>query len=373
MVRRLFSSCFFTALIAACSDTAGSKSNGGAAAPADAGPDSSAFDSGSELRVLVPDAGRVYVKLNPAAVATSGTDPKASLDWDLAFEGFDVFTNSGVSGSGQGGAFGPLDAITFLGDTAPSVPFLSPDKSGGAFLDWYKYEGAPTHALWSRYHVFGVKDGMRLWKVQILTYYGERDGASIAGLYKIRYAELMPSGAGPLQELTNLDGTAGGAQAPSTTPSECLDLGSGARMMLTPDAARAASAWHLCFRRQSISVNGESGGPRGIGAVDLTADKVPGETIDAVKALTGDSEKSTFDVVNAGAFDGRVFRGDRIVSGFGDGWIDRKTSPLGPGNAAWIVVSADGKQKFLLGFRAFENPTTKSPGTVVMRIKPVKG
>ncbi len=362
-----------TLLLAGCSDSAGSKPDAGTDPLGDAGTAATAFDSGTELRVTVPESGRVFVKLNPPTVVAVGPDPKASLAWDVAFEGFDVFTNSGVSGSGQAGAFGPLDAITFLGDTAPSTPFVFPDNPGGAFLDWYAYEGSPAHALWSRYHVVGVKDGARLWKVQILTYYGQRDGASISGLYKIRYAELTATGASATEELTNLDATAGGAQALPTAPSECLDLASGARSMLTPEAARASSAWHLCFRRQSIGVNGEIGGPRGIGAVDLGADKVSSKTLDAVKASTAESEKPRFDAVTAASFDGKVFRGDRVVSGFEDAWIDRSVAPIKPANAAWLVVSADGQQKVLLGFGAYENSTTKSPGTVVMRIKPVKG
>jgi len=362
-----------TTLLTGCSDSAGSKPDAGTDPLGDAGPAATAFDSGAELRVTVPERGRVFVKLNPPAVVAMGGEPKTSPAWDIAFEGFDVFTNSGVSGSGHAGALGPLDAITFLGDTAPSTPFLSPDKSGGAFLDWYAYEGSPTHALWSRYHVVGVKDGARLWKVQILTYYGQRDGAFISALYKIRYAELTGASASATQELANLDGTAGGAQALPTTPSECLDLASGARTTLTPEAARASSAWHLCFRRQSISVNGEIGGPRGIVAVDLGAENVSRDTIDAIKSLTAESEKPKFDAATVASFDGKVFRGDRVVSGFGDAWTDRTASTIKPANAAWLVVSADGKQKVLVGFEAFENPTTKSPGTVVMRIKPVKG
>jgi hypothetical protein len=371
-MKRRLGSCLaaFSALLFACSDSAGPKANA-ASSSVDAGLDGPAFTSGTELRVSVPETGRAFVKLSPPSVVTVA-DPKASPEWDLAFEGLDVFTNSGPSGSGQGASFGPLDAITFIGDAAPQVPFLSPDKTGGAFVDWYKYEGAPSHALWSRYHVFGVKDGARLWKVQILTYYGQRDGASISGLYKIRYAEITGGTASAVQEV-NLDATAGGAQAAPTTPSECIDLGSGARTMLTPEAARTSNAWHLCFRRQTISVNGELGGPRGVGAVDLEADKVAAETIDALKALTGDTERARFDAVTAASFDGKTFRGDRVISGFGDSWMNTKVSPIEPAYSAWLVVSASGKEKFLVGFSSFESPTTKSPGTVVMRVKPVKG
>jgi hypothetical protein len=367
--------------IAACSDSAGigAKPTGDAGVRVDEAGAAAAFDSGIELKIPVTESGRVFVKLSPPSVLVAApADPKASGDWDLAFEGFDIFTNSGVSGGGKGAAFGPLDAVTFVGDTAPQVPFLTIDKSGGAFLDWYAYEGE-SHALWSRYHVYGVRDGERLWKVQVLSYYGERDGATIPALYKIRYAEVLASGFGPLQEPAPvLDGTAGGTTAPATAPSECIDLGSNARSMLTPADARASTAWHLCFRRDSISVNGEMGGPRGITAVDLESDQVAAETVTSVKTLTADSRRAAFDAANASSFAGRTFRGDRIVSAFNDRWLE--SAPPGggasaatkPKNAAWLVQEASGAQKHLFGFARFENATAKSPGTIVARVKPVK-
>mgnify|MGYP005854038481 CR=1 FL=1 len=359
-------------LAAGCSDAAAPRVDGRTASPAGtSSADPSTFDSGTELRVEVPESGRAYVKLDPPSAVTPA-DPATSVDWDLAFEGFDVFTNGGASGSGRAAAFGPLDAIAFVDDVAPAVPFLFPDRAGGAFLDWYDYEGAPSHALWSRYHVFGVKDGDRLWKVQLLTYYGERDGAPVAGLYRLRYAELTAQGSGPTVEPPALDGSAGGPQAPESTPSECLDLATGARTMLTPAEARASVAWHLCFRRQTVSVNGEIGGPRGVGAVDLDADRTATETIEEVKARTPESELARFDAVTAASFEGRTFRGDRVVRAFGDAWIDRQKTPLEPARAERLVVDAAGK-RHLVGFVRFESPTPRSVGAVVMRIKPTRG
>ncbi len=370
----IFAAATFAVLgAAACSDTAGEGART-TVTSTDGGTDAlTSFSLGTEFRVNVPDDGRVYVKLSPLGMATVESAPETSSAWDLAFEGFDIATNGGVSGAGKGGSFGPVDLVAFVADTAPVIPFISADRAGGAFVDWYMYEGAPTHALWSRYHVFGVKDGERIFKVQVLTYYGQRDGATISGLYNIRYAEVLPDGSsGTTTELTNLDGTAGGAAAPPSSPSECLDLVTGARTMLTEIEARASSAWHLCFRRQSISVNGEKGGPRGITAVDLEEDKMTGENIDAVKALTAASQKSKFDSANYASFAGRTFRGDRVISGL-DQWVDRTKTPFLPVDSAWVVVDQAGTQKYLLGFAPFENPTTRSPGTVVMYVKPVKG
>lgn len=358
--------------LVACSDSAGTLPSS-TTTPGNGGGAGASFDGGSELRVPVPASGRVHVKLGTPAVVTPAGDPRTSFDWDLAFEGFDVYTNGGRSGGGKGAAFGPLDAVTFVGDTAPQVPFLVQDKAGGAFLDWYAYD-ASSHSLWSRYHLYGVKDGDRLWKVQILTYYGQRDGATVSALYRARYAEVTASGSGPTLDVVDLDGTAGGVAATETAESGCLDLASGQRVMLSPEATRTSADWHLCFRRDSISVNGELGGPRGVTATDLDGATTATEALTDVKAKTSLTELAAFDAADAASFTGKNFRGDRIVTAFSDKWIDPAATPIAPAkNTMWLVLDAAGTQKYFLGVSAFENPTATSPGTVVVRIKPVKG
>lgn len=350
-----------------CSDEAGSKKT--AAPGSDAGADADPIATGgTELKVAVPESGRVFVKLGPEPAVVTPADPQTDKGWDVAFEGLDVYTNSGPSGSGQSRAFGPNDAVVFIGDVAPEVPdvLLTGDKTGGAFVRWYFYEGAPTHALHSRFHVFGVKDADKLYKVQILSYYGERDGAPVAALFRVRWKQIAPS-EGPTQEATNIDGTASGADAAN----ECLDLATGAKASLTPAEALASSAWHLCFRRQNISVNGELGGPRNIGAVDLDAEKVVTEKLTEILERTPESEQARFDGIDAASFDGQTFRGDRVVSAFSGLWLKKGSSPPAPEQVAWLVVGADGKSKSLLGFARFEGATDKTPGTIVMRVKAV--
>lgn len=361
-----------TALAAACSEDVGpgAKSSPTTKPGSDAGEEpGDVFNAGEELSIPVPSTGRVYAKLAspPALVTPAG--PKTDKGWDLAFEGLDVFTNSGPSGSGASLAFGPLDPIVFVEDVAPEVPFLTGDKSGGAFIRWYFYEGAPNHALYSRFHVFGVKDGDKLYKVQVLSYYGKRDGAAVAALYKIRYAEVGQ----PAKEAVDLDGTAGGTTSGDpSAPGECIDLGTGARTMLTPDAARASSAWHLCFRRQDISVNGEEGGPRGVGAIDFDADATATETLPDIVERTPESELARFDAIDAASFAGQTLRGDRVVSAFSGLWTERGANPAAPRSFAWLVVGADGKKRYLVGFARFDGATATSPGTIVMRVKAVK-
>ena len=338
--------------ISACSETVG---GGDAAATSDGGGDGS-FNAGAELRIPVPAGERVHVSLATPAVVTPA-DP-----WDLAFEGLEVLTNSGPSGPGRAAAFGPLDPVVFLEDIGPDVPFLSSDRTGGAFVRWYAYEGPPTHALHSRFHVFGVKDGARLYKVQILGYYGRRNNAPVAALYRIRYAEV--GGGEPAKEAADLDGTAAG-----DAKGECIDLGTGARAMLTSEEARASQAWLLCFRRQDVSGNGESGGPRGVVAVDLDADRTETEKVEEVALRTPEGEAARFDAASAASFEGRTFAGDRVVSAFSGLWTVRGADPARPGQHAWVVIGGDGKRRYLVGFPRFEGATASAPGTIVMRVK----
>jgi hypothetical protein len=350
-----------------CSNALGPSrySDAGSGATGEAGAE---FTAGEELRIPVPDGQRVYVKLaSPPAIVTPAA-PTTDKVWDLAFEGLEVYTNSGPSGSGGASAFGPLDPIVFLADVAPETPFLSADRTGGAFLRWYAYDGGASHTLYSRYHVFGVKDGDTIYRVQILTYYGQRDGTLVSALYKIRYGVVGQPG----KEATDLDATAGGTKALPDAPIECIDLGTDKRMMLTPAAARTSRDWHLCFRREAIFVNGESGGPRNVGAIDLDAASTATEQVSDVAKKTAESEAARFDAVNAASFANQTFRGDRIVSAFTGLWLDRAATPPAPADSAWRVIGADGKTNYLVGFARFEGATATSPGTIVMRSKVVK-
>ena len=344
----------------ACSDSAGTKHDAGpSGTAADGGADAAAaFDTGEELRVPVADGQRTYVTLaSPAALAT------ADATWDLAFEGYDVFTSSGPSGPGQGAAFGPLDAIAFLDSAAPADTPLFSDATGGAFTRWWLYSGAPEHVLYSRFHTYGVKDGDKLYRVQVLGYYGERNGSATPALYTIRYAAVGEAA----KTLDLIDGTANGDAA-----NDCVDLGTGAKVRHTLEEAQAASDWHLCFRRDNISVNGEKGGPRGVTAIDFDAAKAATETLDGVSTLTPASEAPRFDAVNAASFDGQTLRGDGVVSAFTGLWLDKTASPPAPAGSAWLVVGADGKKRYLVGFSRFEGATLSTPGTIVMRVKAVQ-
>src|SRR6185369_1614687 len=130
--------------------------------------------------------------------------------WELEFKGADVFTNGGVSGSGKGSAFGPLTADTMKESTVPTeVPFMTDDFTGGPFIDWFAYDNT-NHVLYGRFHVYGVRRGTELYKVQILGFYGEQLGAPVAAVYSLRYAPVTAGGSGATVTLDMVDGTAGG-------------------------------------------------------------------------------------------------------------------------------------------------------------------
>jgi hypothetical protein len=196
----------------------------------------------------------------------------------------------------------------------------------------------------------------------------------VSAVYSVRYAEVTDSGAGETVVVEGLDASAGGATAPPDAPSACLNLVTGAVTDLTPDETHSSTAWHLCFRREVISVNGELGGPGDVAAADFDRAKTASETEDQIQARTAASELPHFDEVGFTELDDPkvVYRGDRVVTAFSDLWIEAGSSPLEPTLAAWLAIANSGSDSTLVAFLSFTDPTATSPGTIDMRIKPVK-
>jgi hypothetical protein len=334
------------------------------------------FSVGAELRITVAADTPTFVNLAAAQVVDiSEAEPRQSTDWDLAFQGWDVFTNGGASGGGKGAAFGPLPFTYFLAAVEPvDVPFLVEDKAAGAFRDWYFYDGQ-WHSLYSRFHAYGVKSGERLFKVQLLGYYGDVQGAPISGLFRLRYAEVTPQGAGEIVEISKLDATAGGLGGDDQAASGCLTLSTAEPQQLTPGQAAESSLWDLRFRRDSVSVNGGLGGPGNVTAVDLDAATTENETLAEIKTRTADNQASAFAALGYDALTrpNLKYRGDRIVSALTDAWADSSSAPPQlVDDASWLVAGADGSSRFLIGFTGLKHSTTESPGTVIMRIVQVR-
>ncbi|WP_437494115.1 HmuY family protein [Sorangium sp. So ce1014] len=342
-------------------------------APACSSGDEQPPGDGTLLEVEVPASGRVFLQLATPEVVVPAGDAAASTDWDLAFSGYDVLTNSGLSGPGDGGAL-PISLEDYRAGQLPSTPFLLQDEAGGAFTRWYAYDGQ-THVAFSRYHIQAIEHEGRYWKLQILSFYGEVDGAPVTGLYQLRYAEVFPDGSGPTVDIKDLDATAGGIEQVDTAPSACLDLAGNQQLRLTPEEARASTAWHICFRRSLVSVNGELGGPGTARGADLQEQEERSEALAEVKARTAESEEARFNAADHAALtDPAVaYRGDHIATAFTGRWLDPGSSPPAPAkDAAWLVQSADGQSRFVAVIERFEGATDVSPGRVIMRVKQVE-
>jgi hypothetical protein len=303
-------------------------------------------------------------------VAGAGDD---SIAWDVALQGHDVFINGGISGPGSSKAFGPLSAPTYLSDTAPDAPLLLEDRAGGALLDWYVYVGS-SHQLLSRYHVYGLRDGERLFKLQVLSYYGEQLAAPVSALYRVRYAEVTEAGSGEAHDVAGIDGTAGGSQSDDSQPSGCLNLDSEATIALTPAEAAESDAWHLCFRREGIAVNGGLSGPRGMQAVDLQEQATPHETEAELMARTAASEQELFDEQDFAALSDSslVYRPDGIVTALGPRWLEPGSDPLALSNSVWLVLGADGASKYLMRFSDLSGDPAIEPATLSLEAKLVR-
>lgn len=321
---------------------------------------------------LGPDR-RTFVELGtPAVVAVKGTG-SGSIAWDIALQGHDVFTNGGISGPGNSSAFGPLSPPTYLSDTAPDTPLLLKDRAGGALLDWYDYVG-DTHQLFSRYHVYALRDGERLFKLQVLGYYGEQLGAPVPALYHVRYAEVTDQGLGETHEVAGIDATAGGSKDDDSAPSACLELDSEKVSALTPAEAQESDAWQLCFRREAISVNGGLSGPRGMEAVDLQAAASADETEEEIKKRTAASEQPLFDEPDFATLTepALVYRPDGIVTAFAQRWLEPGTDPLAVQDGVWLVLGADGASKYLLRFSKLSGDPALEEATLSVEAKLVR-
>jgi hypothetical protein len=144
--------------------------------------------------------------------------------------------------------------------------------------------------------------------------------------------------------------------------------------MLTPKQALQSSEWHLCFRRDNISVNGDFGGPRGVTAVDTEAAATDSESLEEVMARTAETELPGFDAADHTALSDPAleYRGDGIVTAFGADWYDATKSPVEPALASWLVEGADSQATYLLAFIELEDPSDETPGRVHLRVKRVQ-
>ena len=138
-------------------------------------------------KTIAVGSSTVYFDLAAGAVSTA-------TQWDIAFSGYQIRVNGGVSGSGSIMAvpdnatpFANIDAT--YAATAPVQAYRT-DEFGGVFSTnrWYKYNiTGSDNQIWPTYNVYLLKKGSSVYKMQLTGYYGT-NGASRQ--ITVRYRKL---------------------------------------------------------------------------------------------------------------------------------------------------------------------------------------
>jgi len=133
--------------------------------------------------VDVPAGGRVAFDFE--------TDTETETGWDIAFEGYQIRVNGGVSGSGSAAAVALTDPFESL-DDASGVPATAyrADAFGGVFNThrWYRYNlTGQDHQIWPTFDVYLLRKGDAVYKLQLINYY---NAAGDARHITFRYAQV---------------------------------------------------------------------------------------------------------------------------------------------------------------------------------------
>jgi hypothetical protein len=317
------------------------------------------------MRFVVGPERDTFISLASRTVIEPGE--RDSLHWDLVFSGYYVQSNSGPSGPGEGAVFGPAQDLDLLFDVPPDVPFRA-DTAAGVLTGWFAYGNGQVY---SRGHVYGIRDRGRLWKLQFISYYQEGGSERMPALYTLRYQAVDEGGVGELVELGAVDATAMGLGSGLESKAACIDL-QGQKVQLLDDAqARADEAWQLCLRRTQAYLNGGYSGPGVVQAVDL--DAASEESLEALARLSPESMLERFDAVDFRALNDAALSyhsDDAVRSAFGSAWVDNPGADavLRP-NVAWLVRGADAVRHYGVLFTKLEGATVRAPGTVELRVK----
>jgi hypothetical protein len=144
------------------------------------------------------DEGPIYVDFS-AGTTTNPTDPLNSTDWDISFENYEVHQNNTIFGSGNVKTYevwmNQSDSTDFnettIAQTSAGAYFA--DAYGSPMTDWYNYipgTDDTTPQLPSKNHVYVIRDGSHIYKLQIMSYFHSELGPSVLGYYTFRWKEL---------------------------------------------------------------------------------------------------------------------------------------------------------------------------------------
>jgi hypothetical protein len=137
-----------------------------------------ALEPSSGAAFPAPVTKTVAVGSTPVYFDLTAGDVSTTTSWDLAFTGYTIKVNGGVSGTG--GVMAVPDNVTpfssidvAYASTAPPQAYRA-DEFGGVFSanKWYKYNITGTdNQIWPTFNVYLIKKGADVYKVQLTGYY----------------------------------------------------------------------------------------------------------------------------------------------------------------------------------------------------------
>lgn len=154
------------------------------------------FTSSYTYTAYIPLSGdSVYFDFDTLSEVASGGGWDLLIEYNAQATHLNIYTNGGMSGPGDGGAFPLYDQPGTVSDGSDTshVPFYMTDSAGGIFIDsgWYAYNiTGSDHQLWPNYRVYLVYTGTEVYKLQILSYYHPQTAES--AWYTVRYEKIWP-------------------------------------------------------------------------------------------------------------------------------------------------------------------------------------
>lgn len=270
----------------------------------------------------------VYLDLDTGN-EVSPASPELDPDWDIAFQRFQVRSNSGISG--PGGVQTAIlmeqdfDALTEAPSSGWRIDAEDSDDEGTepdyVFLQeghWYGYDLA-THTLRPREWVYVVKTGAGAhFKLQFLGYY---DDAGTSGIPSFKWA---PVGA-PTASADTLEVDASTSGAWTYVSVE--------EGVIAPADPATSLEWDFAISRTAFRTNGGLSGA-GLGAAMLLGEGVDFDAVNAVNTL-GFVEDAEYDPGFGG-----VVLGNSVLAGWYD--YDVETHAVTPGDRVYALRTADG-------------------------------
>ena len=105
----------------------------------------------------------------------TGQSTSSSGDWELLFDGYSVRVNGGASGPGKAAAaFIPGESFSVATVNSTAANAYRSDVYAGVFSDfpYYKYDLMGDHRITPTFDVYLMQRGSKVYKVQIINYYG---------------------------------------------------------------------------------------------------------------------------------------------------------------------------------------------------------